>query len=165
MQVATQEDQTMKQVFTAILTSAVLALAGLSTTYAQDSKTFSSLQMKGVALVNVPVDANAAAKRLSSGIKFPTISNQDRKDFDEQAFKNWREFLKTTYPLAHKTLKLEIIGSPRRYSLLYTWTGTNPALAPVILMAHQDVVPVVPGTEKQWEHGAFSGDRSAVQCF
>lgn len=25
-------------------------------------------------------------------------------------------------------------------------------------MGHQDVVPVVPGTEKQWDHDAFSGD-------
>ena len=36
--------------------------------------------------------------------------------------------------------------------------GSDPSLEPVVLMGHQDVVPVVPGTEKQWEHGPFSGD-------
>jgi len=31
-------------------------------------------------------------------------------------------------------------------------------LPPVMLMAHLDVVPVVPGTEKDWTHAPFSGD-------
>ncbi|TDQ19295.1 carboxypeptidase PM20D1 [Algoriphagus boseongensis] len=111
-----------------------------------------------VELVNVQVDADAAAKRLSEGIKFKTISNQDRTDFDENAFKEWHAFLEKTYPLTHQTLKKEILGDPRKFSLLYTWEGANKALAPVVLMGHQDVVPVVPGTESQWEHDAYSGD-------
>src|SRR6202012_5372513 len=37
------------------------------------------------------------------------------------------------------------------------WRGSDPTLAPVILMAHQDVVPVTPGTEKDWTHPPFSG--------
>ena len=111
-----------------------------------------------IELVNIPVDANAAAKRLSAAIKFKTISNQDRKDFDEKAFKGFHKFLVKTYPLAHKAMKREVLGDPRKFSLLYTWEGTNPALAPVVLMGHQDVVPVVPGTESQWEHDAYSGD-------
>lgn len=125
---------------------------------AEGTMGFDSLQMKDVALVNVAVDADAAARRLSSGVKFPTISNQDRTDFDEKAFRDWQAFLEKTYPLAHKAMKRETLGDPRKYSLLYTWEGTNPALDPIILMAHQDVVPLVPGTEKQWEHDAFSGD-------
>lgn len=86
--------------------------------------------MKGIAVLNVPVDADAAANRLSSGIRFPTISNQDRKDFDEQAFKDWQAFLMKAYPLAHKAMKRELVDDPRAYSLLYTWTGTDENLAP-----------------------------------
>jgi Bacterial Ig-like domain len=71
-----------------------------------------------VAVVNVPVNANAAAQRLSAGIKFPTISNPDRKDFDEQVFKNWHAFVEKTYPLTHKALKRELIGNPRGYTAL-----------------------------------------------
>lgn len=86
-----------------------------------------------IELVNVPVDANAAAKRLSAAIKFKTISNQDRKDFDEKAFKGFHKFLVKTYPLAHKAMKREVLGNPRKFSLLYTWQGSNPGLLPVVL--------------------------------
>ena len=34
------------------------------------------------------------------------------------------------------------------------------AAAPLLLMAHLDVVPVEPGTEAKWAHGSFSGDVS-----
>src|SRR5678816_3650729 len=42
-------------------------------------------------------------------------------------------------------------------TLVYTWPGSDPSLAPVVLMAHQDVVPVTPGTEGAWKHPPFSG--------
>lgn len=141
-----------------IVASAFLTISWLGTTFAEEPKAFDSLQMKNVAVVNVQVDAEAAAQRLSGGIKFPTISNQDRKDFNEKAFNDYHQYLVTAYPLLHKTLKREIVGAPRKFSLLYTWQGSDPSLDPIVLMGHQDVVPVVPGTEKQWEHDAFSGD-------
>jgi len=148
----------MKRLLTTIAITILLNMSAPGGVFAQQPEAFDSLQMTGVAEVKVPVDADAAARRLSSGIKFPTISNQDRDDFDAKAFTDWQAFLQKTYPLAHKAMKRELIGEPRAYSLLYTWTGTNPALAPIVLMGHQDVVPVVPGTEQQWQHGAFSGD-------
>lgn len=117
-----------------------------------------SLQMKNVEAVKVPVDAAAAAKRLSKAVTFPTISNQDRSDFDEKAFHEFHQYLANTFPLVHKKLKREVLGAPRAFSLLYTWEGKNPSLPPVVLMGHLDVVPVVPGTEKDWQHGPFSGD-------
>ncbi len=119
---------------------------------------FGSLQMKGVAAVEVPVDVDAAATRLSKAITFPTISNQDRADFDEKAFNDLHRYLEKAFPLVHKKLKREILGEPRRFSLLYTWEGKDPSLPAIVLMGHQDVVPVVPGTEKNWEHPPFSGD-------
>ena len=47
---------------------------------------------------------------------------------------------------------------PGGYSLLYTWTGSNPAFDPILLMAHQDVVPVNAGTEGDWDAPPFSGE-------
>jgi carboxypeptidase PM20D1 len=43
------------------------------------------------------------------------------------------------------------------HTLIYTWAGSDPSLPPIILMAHQDVVPVTPGTEANWKHPPFSG--------
>jgi len=122
------------------------------------SAAFTSLQMQGVAKVDLRIDADAAAQRLSKAIRFETVSNQDRSDFDDGAFTDFHAYLQETFPRLHATLTREVLGDPRPYSLLYTWTGQDPSLPPVVLMAHLDVVPVVPGTEDQWEHDAFSGD-------
>ena len=40
---------------------------------------------------------------------------------------------------------------------LFTWTGTNKALQPIILMAHEDVVPVLPATLDKWTYPPFEG--------
>jgi carboxypeptidase PM20D1 len=40
-------------------------------------------------------------------------------------------------------------------TLIYEWTGFDPSLQPIVLMAHQDVVPV-PQPER-WTHPPFSG--------
>ena len=42
-------------------------------------------------------------------------------------------------------------------SLLFRWPGSDPGLAPILLMGHLDVVPVEPGTEARWTHPPFSG--------
>ena len=61
---------------------------------------------------------------------------------------------KQAYPLVHSRLTRELIGA---HSLLFTWRGTDSTAAPFLVMAHQDVVPVEPGTEANWEHPPFSG--------
>ena len=42
-------------------------------------------------------------------------------------------------------------------SLLYTWPGSNPDLKPIILMSHQDVVPIDQPTKNDWVNKPFSG--------
>ncbi len=42
--------------------------------------------------------------------------------------------------------------------LLITLPGGDSRLRPALFMAHQDVVPVIPGTEGKWLHPPFSGD-------
>jgi carboxypeptidase PM20D1 len=122
------------------------------------SAALTSLQMQGVARVDLRIDADAAAQRLSGAIRFKTVSNQDRADFDDSAFADFHAYLQETFPRLHAALKREILGDPQASSLLYTWAGRDPSLPPVVLMAHLDVVPVVPETEDEWEHDAFSGD-------
>ncbi|KAL8277506.1 hypothetical protein RQP46_010061 [Phenoliferia psychrophenolica] len=67
-------------------------------------------------------------------------------------------YLEKTFPLLHDTLDLELIAL---YGRLYTWEGSDKSLKPMILMAHQDVVPVNPSTVDQWTHEPFSGHQDA----
>ena len=41
--------------------------------------------------------------------------------------------------------------------MLIKWQGSDPSLLPLLFISHYDVVPVTKATEKDWEHGPFSG--------
>jgi carboxypeptidase PM20D1 len=43
------------------------------------------------------------------------------------------------------------------HTLVYTWPGSDPSRPPIVLLAHHDVVPVTPGTERDWKHPPFDG--------
>ncbi|TNJ44305.1 M20 family peptidase [Tamlana fucoidanivorans] len=118
---------------------------------------FTSMQMTGIEQISVDVDLDAAVKRLSKAVTFKTISNQDRDDFDTKAFEGYHKFLEQSYPLVHKTLKKELHGDPRPYSLLYTWEGKDPSLEPALFYAHQDVVPVPEESRGEWKVEPFAG--------
>jgi carboxypeptidase PM20D1 len=77
-------------------TGLTLALTMSFLLCAVEDNDFSSMQMKGVHPVTVKVDIDAAAKRLSRAVKFPTISNQYRNDFDAKVFEDYHQFLKDT---------------------------------------------------------------------
>lgn len=102
----------------------------------------------------VPVNADSAAAHLAEAIRFPTISVQEGA-IDSAAFLGLHAWLARTYPLVHQRLTRETVAG---LSLLYTWPGSDATKAPVVLMGHLDVVPVVPGTESRWAHGPFSVD-------
>lgn len=102
----------------------------------------------------VEVDVDRAQKNLSNAIKFITMSNPDPNKVDWQEFVKFHEHLERSYPLIDKTLNREIIDN---FSLLYKWTGSDDTLNPIALLSHFDVVPVMPGTEDDWTHDAFSG--------
>jgi len=100
------------------------------------------------------IDPEQLAERLGALIRIPTISHQGGANLDEAAFTAFHDQLEASYPLTHATLTRESVSS---WSLLYTWRGSEAALAPILLAAHIDVVPVEPGTESDWDHPAFSG--------
>ncbi len=100
----------------------------------------------------VPVDAQAAARRLSAAVQLRTLwtpTDEHAAEFDAL-----HQQLQQDYVAAHKALKRQTFG---KHALLYTWPGRNPKAQPIALMAHQDVVPVAPGTEAQWQWPPFSG--------
>ncbi|KAF2853123.1 vacuolar carboxypeptidase-like protein Cps1 [Plenodomus tracheiphilus IPT5] len=99
-----------------------------------------------------------AIERLSGAVQIPTQSYDDMGEIGEDArwdiFYSFADYLEKMYPLVHATLQKEKVNT---HGLLYTWSGTDPALKPNLLMAHQDVVPVPDSTVKQWTHPPFSG--------
>ena len=101
------------------------------------------------------VDEKGAAERLGEAIRFQTIASRDDPDANAAEFRKLHDYLQQRYPRTHATLKRELVGG---LSLLYTWPGTDPQAKPILLMAHQDVVPVSPGTESKWEVPPFSGE-------
>lgn len=100
------------------------------------------------------VDANRVAENLSKAIQCKTISHDDPTLTDWTEFDKFHVFLEEAYPLVHKNLKKEVVSAA---SLIFRWEGKNPGLEPMALLAHQDVVPVTEGTEKDWTHGPFEG--------
>lgn len=92
------------------------------------------------------------AEHLSEAIQRRTVSFDDPARCDAAAFEGLHAFLRTAYPRIHDTLRLEEVG---RFSLLYTWRGSDPTLGPVLLLAHQDVVPAE--DEAGWKHPPFAG--------
>jgi carboxypeptidase PM20D1 len=102
----------------------------------------------------IPIDVNTAAAHLGEAIRFQTVSHQDPKEDDPKAWDDQRAWLQATYPKFHAVARREVIGGG---TLIYTWTGTDPALPAVVLMAHQDVVPISANTESLWKAPPFSG--------
>lgn len=101
------------------------------------------------------LDPEALARRLSGALRFPTVSRESLEDADAKPFRDFRGYLEQTYPRLHAVLTRELIAD---HTLLYTWPGSDPALDPALVLAHQDVVPVDPGTEEKWEQPPFSGN-------
>ena len=102
----------------------------------------------------VPVDSAAAAERLGAAVRLKTVSSAEDADANGAEFLALHEHLRASFPKAHAVLKRELIG---KFGLLYTWAGSDPRARPIALMAHQDVVPIAPGTEGDWLQPPFSG--------
>jgi len=113
--------------------------------------TFSSKQLPAVSKVTYNIDKEQAAQRLSGSIKYKTIFNHDISQVDYKPFADLQEYIEKTYPLVHSTLERKIIND---YGLLYMWKGSDPQKKPILLLAHQDVVPA---PDKGWTYPPFSG--------
>lgn len=103
----------------------------------------------------VSVDTDAAVGRFSASLRFPTVSVEEKGEWNAEAFRAFLAYIVEKYPRVHAALRMELVNE---YTPLYTWEGRDPQRKPILLLSHYDVVPVIPGTENQWEHPAFGGD-------
>ncbi len=95
------------------------------------------------------IDISAAAERLSQAVRCVTVND----GLDYSGFDKLQALIRDSFPRLMAASDFELIG----HSLLITLPGADPALRPALFMSHQDVVPVVEGTEKDWSWPPFSG--------
>ena len=139
----------MKKIILLIVTAAVILIGVLVfNTIMLSSKQVSSEKIDKISL------PNDVFENLSEGLKYRTISFGGDAVPDSTAFFGFHRFLKKIFPLTHSKLQLEKINT---YSLLYTWKGIDSLKKPIILLSHQDVVPVDQPTLNDWEAGPFEG--------
>jgi carboxypeptidase PM20D1 len=100
----------------------------------------------------IEINEPDAVGRLSEAIRHRTVTADTQANPAPQALADFHAFLAGAFPLFSKNLPLEVVDG---YSLLYTWQGREPALPPLILTAHQDVVPADDLTG--WTHPPFDG--------
>jgi carboxypeptidase PM20D1 len=103
---------------------------------------------------DIQIDDEAAVRRFAQALTFPTVSYDDRRQFDAQAFSSFHDFLQAAFPRVHERARRVVING---YSLVYELAGSDPGLEPALFMGHFDVVPVEASTLGDWSHPPFAG--------
>ena len=127
----------------------LLVLAVAVNTWRQGSR-----QIEVPVFTPIAVNETAASEALAEAIRAQTVSSQEDAALNADQFRALHAHLERRYPKLHAALKREVVAG---LSLLYTWPGSDPTARPILLMAHQDVVPVAPGTEEDWSARPFAG--------
>ncbi|MFJ4224146.1 M20/M25/M40 family metallo-hydrolase [Microbacterium sp. NPDC089695] len=91
------------------------------------------------------------ADRLSRMIQLPTVS-AELAERGPEPFEDFVALIAELYPRVHADLSLE---RHTDFGLLFRWRGRADADAPLVLMAHYDVVPV--DESDDWTHPPFAG--------
>jgi carboxypeptidase PM20D1 len=104
-------------------------------------------------LVDIELNEAALAERLSQSIQFQTISFQSPALKNQSQFTAFIDWVHTSYPRVHKSLEYIQLND----TMLYRWQGSDSSLQPILVTGHYDVVPVIPGSESQWQQPPFSG--------
>lgn len=129
-----------------------LAVLALAAVVVYRALTVPGGQPEPATLSGIALDGNRAVARLSEAIGIPTVSRTDRSRNDPGPFAAFRDWLADRYPRVHGTLRREVVGDG---ALLYTWPGEDAAAAPLLFLAHYDVVPAE--NAGAWRHPPFSG--------
>ena len=111
---------------------------------------FKPREQGAVPPTEVKIDVVKAALDLSEMIRCKTVSHADPLLDDNSEFIKFELLLPKLYPHVFWTCEYERLNSR---ALLFRWKGKTKA-APVILMAHFDVVSV---NEAEWSKPAFEG--------
>ncbi|VDC06086.1 unnamed protein product [Peniophora sp. CBMAI 1063] len=99
-----------------------------------------------------------AYENLGAAVRVPTVTYDDIGLPGEDDRWDTRlllhDVLEKRFPLIHSKLEKTVVNT---YNLVYHWQGSDESLKPLLLMGHQDVVPVNPDTLDDWIQPPFSG--------
>lgn len=99
-----------------------------------------------------PLDAGtykadeAAVERFCELLRIPTVSRENIAERDDEPFSQWIPTLQRLYPHFFKVAELTRVDD---FGMLLRWPGADSALDPIVMIAHQDVVPV---EGQDWKH-------------
>ncbi|PHR94217.1 MAG: hypothetical protein COA69_01065 [Robiginitomaculum sp.] len=102
----------------------------------------------------IDLDANVVAANLARAVQFKTVTTQKREDTDWQIFLGFQAWLLETYPNFYAAVASEQVVD---YAQLNVWQGSDPSLAPIVFLAHQDVVPASEEKGIGWDYPPFDG--------
>ncbi|OJD16423.1 hypothetical protein AJ78_03410 [Emergomyces pasteurianus Ep9510] len=110
--------------------------------------------------VESPAYQKEIISKLTGIIQIPSESYDDLgvigKDKRWEVFFKVENYIKAKYPNVFKHVRLDHANT---HGLILTWEGSVPAseAKPILMLAHQDVVPVLGETVKDWTHPPYEG--------
>lgn len=137
-----------------LLIGLLAVLLALAVAVAVNTLRQGSRQVQVEPLPPLAVDVAGAGASLAVAVRARTVSGLLDPQGTAEAFDALHAHLQSRYPRVHAALQREVVGDG---SLLFTWPGSDAAAEAIVLMAHQDVAPVAPGTDSLWQHPPFSG--------
>lgn len=110
-------------------------------------------------ILNDPEYRLESVARLSGAVQVDTSVNDDFLDVSEdpetwKRFDKFEAYLKETFPAVFENSELTKVNS---HGIILHWKGSDESLKPLLLTAHQDVVPVQHETVGDWTYPPFSG--------
>ena len=100
------------------------------------------------------ISLERAIANLSDAIRFKTIATPTSREQDYTPFDDFILFLSQAYPLCHRRLEHTRINN---YGLVYRLKGKNRDAAPLLFLAHYDIIHPNPDQDNLWPHPPFEG--------
>lgn len=95
---------------------------------------------------------DASVARFQEMLRCATVWAAENPDADHAAFDAFVPKMREVYPRVFDKLELTMVET---YGIMLKWKGLNSELAPVVLMAHHDVVDANP---EGWTHDPFGAE-------
>lgn len=102
---------------------------------------------------------NLLAAKLLGAVRIDTQVHDNATDVNTdpalwEKFARFHHYLAKTFPTVFAALTVEKVNT---YGLVLTWKGSNLDLKPLLLMAHQDTVPILDSSLDRWTWPPLQG--------